>query len=160
MKKQTTEHTNRLFFILQIGFFAGLIWGIVKIISYSLNFTKVIPGFLIKPFFKNWFLISGWGYAAGLLTFIVMSIAAAAVYMLCLSKLKGPWPGIAYGMVWWVLLYMIVGPIARMMQPIFRLDLNSIITDLCIFLLWGAFIGYTVSFEYTDERMREPFSKG
>lgn len=37
----------------------------------------------------------------------------------------------------------------------FKLPWNTVISEFCIFLLWGMFIGYTAAIEYTDERKRE-----
>lgn len=37
-----------------------------------------------------------------------------------------------------------------------RLDWNTIVSDLCLFVLWGLFIGYTITMEFTEERNREP----
>jgi len=30
---------------------------------------------------------------------------------------------------------------------------------LCLFVLWGMFIGYSIALEFTDDRIREPFRK-
>ena len=30
------------------------------------------------------------------------------------------------------------------------------ISEVCIFILWGLFIGYTTAQEFTDEKLREP----
>ncbi|MNR52325.1 hypothetical protein D3C85_1721510 [compost metagenome] len=76
--------------------------------------------------------------------------------MATLSKLPGPWIGIAYGVAWWALLYLLIGPWTGMMNWIYGLDRNTIITDLCLFILWGLFIGYSIALEYTEEREREP----
>jgi len=65
-----------------------------------------------------------------------------------------------YGIVWWLILFVLVGPKLGMMKPLKGLTWDSIITELCFFLLWGLFIGYTVAMEYTDERKREPERAG
>jgi uncharacterized membrane protein YagU involved in acid resistance len=149
-------NTNRWFFALYIGFYAGLIWGAVKIIENYFHFTTIVPGFLVEPFFKHEFLMSWQGVLTGWAFFIVFSVIAAFVYMIVLSKVKGPWMGILYGAAWWGLLYLLIGPLAGMMYWVNKLDWNTIITDFCLFLLWGLFIGYTISLEFTDERNREP----
>lgn len=152
------HHTNRWKFILSLGFFAGLIWGAVKIVFYYLGFTKVIPGFLAEPFYTHKFLNSWNGHLVGWFYFIVFSLLASVLYMIFFSKVKGPWLGIGYGLFWWSFLYLFFGPLNGMMKRIDKLDWNSIISDICLFLLWGIFIGYTVSMEFTDESQREPLS--
>lgn len=47
--KQTSVHTNPFYFSVELGFFAGLIWGGARWLMYVLHFTKVLPGFLAEP---------------------------------------------------------------------------------------------------------------
>lgn len=152
--------TNRWMYALYIGFFAGLIWGTLKILLYSIKFTKVIPAFLAEPFFKHDFLQSWNGHFIGLLFFIGFSIFAALLYTVLFFKGKGPWFGLVYGMAWWTLLYLLVGPASGMLMPVRRLDANSLITDFCLLALWGVFIGFSISYEFTDERVRESGAMG
>ncbi|MEB3101461.1 YqhR family membrane protein [Ferviditalea candida] len=152
--------TNRWMHAMYIGFFAGLIWGALKILLYLIKFTKVIPGFLAEPFFKNEFLKTWNGHVIGLLFFIVFSIAAALLYTALFVKHKGPWIGLFYGLAWWAVLYLLVGPPSGMMKSIRLLDTNTLLADLCLFTLWGVFIGFSISYEFTDERVREPGALG
>lgn len=146
--------TNRWLFVLYIGFFAGLIWGAIKIVEYYFKFTKIPIGFLIEPFFKHDFLISWQGILIGWFYFALFSIVAAFLYMVSMWKLQGPWWGLGYGAFWWAVIYLFIGPLAGMTYWIYDLDLDSILTDLCLFLLWGMFIGYSISIEYTDASTR------
>lgn len=148
--------TNVWSFGLQLGFFAGLIWGGIKGLMYFFRFTVVVPGYLAEPFFKNQFLKTQGGYYVGWLFFIVFSILAALLYTLLFRRLKGPYPGILYGIVWWIIIFIVVGPMLRLTQPISELPKGTLISEFCLYLLWGLFIGYTAAMEYTDERNREP----
>ncbi len=155
-QKSEEGHTNPFAFGLELGFFAGLIWGAVHWVFYTFHFTKVIPGFLGGPFFRSSFLKSGSGQLTGWLLFIVLSAFASIIYVLLLRKLRGPWPGILYGVVWWFILFILAGPKLHMMKPVQHLGWNSVVSEFCLFLLWGLFIGYTIAVEFTDERKREP----
>ncbi len=86
--------------------------------------------------------------------FIVFSVIASMLYVLLLRKMKGPWPGLVYGVLWWSVIF-IPGSQMFLMQPPFKLPWNTVISEFCVFLLWGMFIGYTAAMEYTDERKRE-----
>ncbi|GIQ70702.1 hypothetical protein DUZ99_14905 [Xylanibacillus composti] len=154
--KQTVHHTNPWRFALQIGFFAGLIWGGVRIAEYYFKFTEVIPGFLAEPFMKHSFIASWSGHLFGWGVFTVFSIAAAFIYAAFFRKIKGPWFGLLYGAAWWLLLYLLIGPWTGMMKAFSEQTPNTLITDSCLFLVWGLFIGYSTAFEFTDERFREP----
>lgn len=149
-------HTNRSAYAAQIGLFAGLIWGCVRWMFYNMKFTTELPSFLMEPFFKHDFLVTYWGVLIGLAGFILFSIIASMLYMVMLSKLRGPWPGIFYGIVWWALMFLAVGPLLGMTGKVNAVGWNTIFSELCIFTLWGVFIGYSIAFEFTDEASREP----
>ena len=156
--KQASEHTNHWFFAIELGIFAGIIWGGLRWLIYTLHFTKVIPGFLAEPFFKHEFLLTPAGHLLGYLFFIAFSVVVSLIYVLIFRKLKGPWPGMIYGVLWWAGIF-IAGSWMFLMQPMFKLPWNSVVSEFCIFLLWGLFIGYTAAMEYTDERKREQRTK-
>lgn len=149
-------HTNRWLYAAQIGLFAGLIWGCVRWMFYNMKFTIELPSFLMEPFFKHDFLVTYWGVLIGLAGFILFSVIASMLYMVMLGKLRGPWPGIFYGIVWWALMFLAVGPLLGMTGKVNAVGWNTIFSELCIFTLWGVFIGYSIAFEFTDEASREP----
>ncbi|WP_246067181.1 YqhR family membrane protein [Paenibacillus koleovorans] len=154
--KHEKSKTKPALYALQIGFFAGLIWGGLRIVEYYFRFTKVHPTFLIKPWSTPDFNRTAWGYMTGWAAFIVFSIVAAVLYSLFLRKIKGPWMGMLYGLIWFVLLHLVIGPPLGMMKPLGTIDWNSLIADGCLYLLWGLFIGYTIEFTFNDEQKREP----
>lgn len=150
--EQTIKKTNPWYYALQIGFFAGLVWGGFKMAAYYFEFTKILPGFMVEPFFLHPFLTSISGTFTGWAFFILFSILAALLYTAFFLKAKGPWPGIFYGVAWWVVWFLIIGPLSDMTKGLKALDLNTIITEACLFLLWGLFMGYSINFEFTEER--------
>lgn len=155
------EHTtNQWLFCIQIGFFAGLIWGSIRWICYQIKFTTELPSFVADPFFQSAFLKSWWGILVGLASYIILSIIAAVLYKVIVGRLRGPWPGIGYGLVWWILIFVIAGPLLGITENITKAGWNTFWTELCIFLLWGVFIGYSIVFEFTDEATREPIKAG
>jgi hypothetical protein len=151
--------TNPLLFSLKIGFFAGLIWGLVRWLATGLNLTNVTQAFLIDPFVKRSILGSFYWQMTGFAAFIAMSVVAAFLYVLILGRLKGPWPGLFMGAVWWGLVYALAGPAIGAVPPLRQIGWNSIVTDFCLFLMWGIFIGYSIAFELHNESKREPSTK-
>ncbi|WP_230202520.1 YqhR family membrane protein [Paenibacillus ihumii] len=150
------KRTNVWTFSLQLGFFAGLIWGGIKALMYYFRLSVILPGYLAEPFFKTPFLKTQAGYYVGWLFFILFSIIAALLYTLLFRRLKGPYPGIIYGIVWWAVIFMVLGPMLGMTAKLSSLPADTVISEFCLYLLWGLFIGYTAAMEYTDERHREP----
>lgn len=156
-QQQRNEHTRRnpIWFAVQVGFFGAVIFGFVRGVVHYFQFTEVDPGFLLKPFVSDDFLAGTGGYAAGFLSFLAVSIIASLLYLIFASKLKGPWPGILYGVLWFLVLYMLIGMLFGMVPPLGVISWDSLWSDFTIFVFWGVFIGYAISFEYTDERQRE-----
>lgn len=150
------QRTNIWPFGLQLGFFAGLIWGLIHWIAYEFNLTETLPGFLLEPFFLSSYLKSGWGLVLGIASFIVFSIVATYLYYFLFGRIRGPWAGMIYGIVWWAVWFVFAGPWLKMVKPVTLIGWDTLITEFCIYLLWGLFIGYTVAYEYTDESSREP----
>jgi len=149
-------YTNPFTFCLSLGFFAGLIWGTLRGIAYWLKFTKLVPGVLADPFFRISFLKTGWGYAVGIGVFIVFSILCTLLYYSLFSRVGGPWMGVVYGFLWWAIIFGAAGPMMAIMPALTLIGWSTLFTELCIFVLWGTFIGYSIAFEFTDEASREP----
>ncbi|MBB6675254.1 YqhR family membrane protein [Cohnella nanjingensis] len=147
-------------YALIIGAAAGAIWGLLRWLAVALNFTKVPQAFLADPWMKRAALNTIWWHLAGLGLFIVMSVIAAYAYWLLLGKLSGPWPGLWFGLVWWIALFWWIGPVAGAVAPIKTIGWNSIFAELCLYLAWGLFIGYSFAFEFHDEAAREPAKEG
>lgn len=154
-QRDSRESTNAVLFSLQIGLFAGLIWGLLRLAFFEMNMTRVLPGYMLEPFFRHSFLNTVPGIAIGIGGYVLFSAAAALLYRVLMGKLRGPWPGMLYG-AGWSLLFGAIGPWLGMMPKLNEIGWNSIITEFCIFVLWGLFIGYSIAFEFTDEASREP----
>ncbi len=155
-KRKQTHRTNILTYTLNLGFFAGVFWSVLHWMFYVINFTEAVPGYMLEPFFTRAFLRSGWGQAAGLAAFIAFSIMAAYLYIGTLKRFRGPWAGLAYGVGWWALIFLVIGPLAGMVLPPNRIGWDTLITEFCVYLMWGMFIGYSIAFEFHDEASREP----
>lgn len=151
----TIVRTNKLAFALKLGLFAGLIWGALRILFYALRFTEAVPGFLIEPFFTHDFLSGTGGFVVGWLAWTAFSIAASLIYTFLLHRTRGPWIGVIYGLFWFAVWFVLLGPLFGMVKPVGTVSADTLWTEGCLFALWGVFIGYTVTLEFSDERERE-----
>ena len=154
--RQTVKKTNRLGFALQLGLFGGLFWGGVYLALEYFRFTRISLASFLRIFGSGLERDSLWGTVGGWGLFVVFTIIAALLYVFFLHKIRWPWMGIFYGLVWWALIHIWLGPWAKFITPVHKLDINSLTTGMCLFALWGLFIGLSTSFEFTDERQREP----
>ncbi|MFC3800132.1 YqhR family membrane protein [Cohnella sp. GCM10012308] len=158
--RSTGRTTHPAVYCLTLGLSAGLIWGMLRWLTVAMNLTKVPQAFLADPFIKRERLDTTAWHCTGLVLFVVMSIVAAYLYWLILGKLKGPWPGLFFGAVWWALLFLWIGPMTGAVPTFKEIGLGSIFTECALYLLWGLFIGYSFAFEFHNESAREPKSAG
>ncbi|GIO11827.1 hypothetical protein J19TS2_13820 [Cohnella xylanilytica] len=158
-KRRRGESIHPAAYSAIVGFFAGVFLGFIRWFATGINFTKIPQAFLADPFVRRSALGSaGWQWI-GLALFIAMSVVASLIYWLALGRLRGPWPGLFFGAAWWALLLFVVGPPTGAVEAPRLLGWNSIVTELCLYLIWGMFIGYSIAFEYHDEAAREPLVK-
>jgi len=151
-----TDNTNPAAYCLKIGIAAGVIWGLIRWLAVAMNLTKVSQAFLIDPWVKRSALGYGYWQIAGFAAFILMSIAAAYVYYGIVRSFRGPVPGLIFGIAWWAALYAAAGPLVGAVPSLATIGWNSLLTDLCLFVIWGLFIGYSIAFEFHQEAGREP----
>jgi len=150
-----TGVTKPIPYALSLGFFAGLIWGGLRLLSYFLHFTYEPASFLIRGWLTEEAAIGAFGHITGTISFIIFSMIASFLYLWFFRTLEGPWPGIWYGIGWWGILYGL-GPLFGFTRLSLDVTFTLAATDFCFFVLWGLFIGYSIAFEFTDEASREP----
>ncbi|MDQ0218365.1 YqhR family membrane protein [Peribacillus cavernae] len=133
-----------------IGFFGGLIWSFIGHIAYYFNMMDFSPKFILTSWITlAW--VHGWlGIVMSLLLFGVLSILSALIYYLLLKKAKSIFAGILYGAGLWLLLVFILKPMFPDFPTFAEMTANTIITSFCIFILYGVFVGYSISYEYQE----------
>ncbi|OKO91179.1 hypothetical protein BRO54_2880 [Geobacillus proteiniphilus] len=89
----------------------------------------------------------------------IISIAAALLYYALLRNICGMWAGILYGAALWMIVFYLFNPLFPNVQPVADLEINTIVTTLCLYILYGVFVGYSISFE-TQEMNRLSSSSG
>lgn len=134
-----------------VGIFGGLLWGGVYQLCHYLNFTEIGPTFLLRSWLDyKW--TRGWmGIIGSILCMTVVSLLLAYLYSLIFKKAKSFWLGIVYGIAVWLIVFLLLRPMFPDMKTVAELSKNTIVTNICIFILYGLFIGYSISFEYQEE---------
>ncbi|SFC47987.1 Conserved membrane protein YqhR [Bacillus sp. 491mf] len=136
--------------IVQIGVFGGLFWGAVWYFLHIFSFTVPGPNYLLLPFALGDWKEGVWGNIAGIICMGILSVVVAFIYKAVLSKFEGLISGIIYGLVWWGLLFFVIPPVAPVIKSMMEMPKETIVTTACIFILYGVFIGYSVSFEVNN----------
>ncbi|MDG5788706.1 YqhR family membrane protein [Evansella sp. AB-P1] len=138
-----------------IGLFGGLFWSVIGYVAFYLNFARVGPALALMPWaLGDW--KNGWlGQLVGILFIAVVSIPVAFLYRMIFAKINKPWPGLLFGLSLWVVIFWVFNPMFPGLKSLQQLDLNTIITTICLYLVYGLFIGYSISYEYHERTAHE-----
>jgi hypothetical protein len=137
------------------GLIGGIFWSLIGYLAYIFSFTDIHPHVILEPWAlgdwkKDWL-----GTIISILVFGIISVGAAFLYFSALKKLNGIWPGMVYGIVIFVLVFIILNPLFPSIGPFKELSRDTLITSLCLYLLYGLFIGYSISYEYQNHLTSE-----
>lgn len=141
--------------VLLTGFIGGILWSGLGYLAYVFHFTEIRPNIILEPWalgdWKNQWL----GTVISIIFIGVLSIVAALIYYAVLKKVKSILAGIGFGIAIFLLIFLVLNPIFPGMEPIGELKRNTIITSVCLYILYGTFIGYSISYEYQEQEYRE-----
>ncbi|UOE95909.1 YqhR family membrane protein [Alkalihalobacillus sp. LMS39] len=136
--------------VATIGFCGGIFWGLIGYLAFFFNFMRVGPALVLMPWalgdWKNGYI----GQIVGIFVIGLLSILVAFLYMVLLKKFNNIWAGLGYGLVLWGLVFYLLNPVFHGLKPLNQLDSNTIITSICLYILYGVFIGYSISYEYEE----------
>jgi hypothetical protein len=142
-----------------IGFYGGLIWSLVGYIIYLLNFTKYGPAMILTPWALGDWKTRTLGHIIGIVVIALISILVAFGYRFLFAKAKNIWLGIIYGIVLWFIVFYVLNPIFPDLDGITELGRNTFTTTICLYILYGLFIGFSISFEYNESQESESAGK-
>ncbi|MBM6617323.1 YqhR family membrane protein [Bacillus suaedaesalsae] len=135
------------------GLFGGIFWSFLGYLCYLFSFTKVPPNIIFDPI-----AVGDWkeGVLSQYIAIVILgliSILAAFAYYAMLRKFDKIWIGILFGGVLWGIVFVVLNPVFENIEPLRKMDLNTFVTSLCLFILYGTFIGYSISFEESEHQM-------
>ncbi|MCR6096682.1 hypothetical protein HXA34_08980 [Salipaludibacillus agaradhaerens] len=136
-----------------IGFVGGLFWGFIGYVAYLLNFVSFGPSFLLMPWALGTWKYTQTGQWIGILFIGILSIGIAFIYRALFAKVNKFWPGLVYGGILWVLTFVLLYPLYEHAENVVKFDVNSNVTSLSLFVLYGLFIGYSISYEYHEQML-------
>lgn len=133
-----------------IGFFGGLIWSVVGYLVFLFNFSKYGPALALSPWILGDWKTKTLGHIVSILFIALISILVAFGYRFILAKTKSIWPSIIFGLALWGIVFYLLNPIFPNIANVRDMGINTIVTTLCLYALYGLFIGYSISFEYNE----------
>jgi hypothetical protein len=141
--------------VVLTGLIGGILWSGLGYLAYVFNFTEIRPNIVLEPWaLGEW--KKQWLGTVISITFIgIMSIGAALIYYALLRKFNHILVGIGYGIAIFLLVFLVLNPIFPGMEPIGELKRNTLVTSICLYVLYGTFVGYSISYEYQEQMYRE-----
>ncbi|WP_347549653.1 YqhR family membrane protein [Pseudalkalibacillus hwajinpoensis] len=138
--------------VVTIGIAGGLFWGLIGYLTYLFKFTKVPPSLILSPWALGEWKNQHLGQWIGILAIGLISILVAFLYKVTLVKINNMLAGLVYGAVLWLIVFYLLNPMFSDLPSLMKLDKNTVITTICLYLLYGVFIGYSISFEYHENQ--------
>jgi hypothetical protein len=138
--------------VVMTGFIGGLLWSGIAYICYMFSFTKLEPNIILEPWAVGDWKESWLGIIISIIAYGLISIGVALVYYAALRKLKSMWVGAGYGVALLALVFLVLNPLFPSMKAVTETDYNTLITSACLYILYGVFIGFSISYEENELR--------
>lgn len=133
------------------GFIGGLLTSLLGIMMYYFNFSEIIHTSYVL---RSWITMEwteGWiGNIVSSFIIGALSIFVALLYYVLFKKINSMWVGVAYGIILWCVFFFFIHPLFPIMKQIINYDVNTILSTVCLFVLYGLFIGYSIAYDYYD----------
>lgn len=131
-----------------IGFIGGFLASLFSYFAFYLNFSRIGPALVLMPF-----SVGGWkntyiGQYVSVIIIALISIGVAYIYASLFKKKLRVWIGALFGLILWIIVFYILHPLFPGLKPVHQLDTNTIITSLSVYVVYGVFIGYSISYAY------------
>jgi hypothetical protein len=134
---------------LLTGFIGGVFGCLFGYLVHTFHFTMISPAVILGPSQGAW--EAGWvGVAIITLIYGLLSMLMALLYFSVLKKKKSLWWGAGFGIFIFIVIFFILQPLIPGMKPLMKYDLNTFLTEICFFIVYGVFIGYSISYEYNE----------
>ncbi|MCC3358686.1 YqhR family membrane protein [Bacillus sp. REN16] len=147
--------------VVVIGLFGGIFWSLLSYFTYVFHFTELSPNLVLKPWILGDWKNRVLGQFIGVVVIGIISIGVALLYYAFLKKFQSIWVGAGFGIVLWLIVFYVFNPIFPDIKTVAELKRDTVITTICFYILYGVFIGYSISFEHNemrDERQAEAVS--
>lgn len=148
------EYNMLLVRTILTGLIGGVFWGTVWLVIYYLNFTEITPkSFIIRSWTTaDW--TNGWlGNGLSIIIMGIASIIVALIYYVILKRINSLWIGVLYGIVLWFGFSYVIQPLFPNVKQVMDLKKETIVSMICLFGLYGTFIGYSISYDYWDTKV-------
>lgn len=153
----TIKSMKRALFLrsLNISFFGGIIWGSLFLLLYVFNIVDIDPTIVLqfildqRPHDMKWFV-----KIIAILVIGILSIMIGMLYYWTLKQITSWLAGALFGTFLWSVVFVLLPLFKQQVNYFAHHDIAHHIATFSIFLLYGVFVGYSISFDY-DNMKRE-----
>lgn len=149
-EKKQNQSASFLAKVVVIGLVGGLLWSFIAYLASIVNLTEISPNLILQPWTLGAWKDKTLGNFISILLIGVISIVAALIYFAVLKRFKSIIVGMVYGVALWALVFYLLNPIFPNLKTVRELEMNTVITTLCLYILYGVFVGYSISFEAAE----------
>ncbi|MFJ7847431.1 YqhR family membrane protein [Peribacillus sp. NPDC097224] len=136
--------------VFAIGIFGGIFASLAGVAAHYFKFMEFSPKFILTSWSDMSWIDRWQGTMMTLLVFGILSIGVAFIYYGLLKKIKSIFAGLIYGVICWALLVFVFKPMFSDLPAVSKMSSNSVITSVCIFILYGLFVGYSISYDHQE----------
>jgi hypothetical protein len=137
------------------GLFGGLFWSTIGFIAYFFHFTEIRPNVLLEPWLLGKWKYAWQGTVVSIIILGILSVAVAFIYYALFKKLNSWWYGLGYGILLFLIVFFLINPLIPGIKPIVDLKRDTIITSVCLYIIYGIFIGYSINYEYQNKKFEQ-----
>ena len=139
-----------------IGFVGGVLWSILGEGAYYFSFTEIWPRILISGWASDRWKDGFLGFFVTILLYGVLSILVAYLYYALLRKVNKLFICILFGVIIWAIVHVGFVPFFADMVTIKEMNMDTLVTTICLYILYGVFIGVSISFDESERtRLKE-----
>lgn len=154
-QNQKEKQLSLLSMSLLTGFIGGVFWSILGYLAYVFDFTEIRPNIILEPWALGDWKNAWIGTVFAILFLGLVSMLVSLIYYALLKRFLNILTGIIFGIILFLIVFYVLNPIFPGMAPIGELKRDTIITSVCLYILYGVFIGYSISYEYVEQNVRK-----
>ncbi|MGL4521189.1 MAG: YqhR family membrane protein [Bacilli bacterium] len=138
--------------VLLLSLVGGFVIWLLMLLLFLLQFIEFGPNLFLYAIPIGEWRYGFWGEIASLPLLMLCSMGLTFLYYMMFKTINSMWVGVLYGLVLFGLLYFFYFPIVEGGSLRFEREYSNYINMACVFLVYGLFIGYSISYEIFDSK--------